>query len=285
MTLLGKMDTIPDRKRTFLRFVNERENIRRKKERGDKRPWTSDPVLHEFSFCNVRRADDRVTQWIGDWVMNWREKDRWFACAVARWFNEPSTLEKLPIRWDPVAYKKILQKMDENKVKIFRAAYIITGVVAGPGQKKYRAVVDSVLDPLSKATISPPSLLRFESAWRLLRLYPGQGSFMAGQIAFDWHTFGITEFTDAKTWAPLGPGSIKGLNIVFKGDPDAKKMSQEQGVAWMCELFELVNEMLPSTGARLDLMDIQNCCCEFQKYVRGGSKMRYHQFDESEKFL
>jgi hypothetical protein len=45
----------------------------------------------------------------------------------------------------------------------------------------------------------------------------------------------------------------------------------------------MVSEALPIVGKRLELMDIQNCCCEFNKYVRGYSKTKFvpHQ----EKFL
>src|SRR3990167_2469498 len=40
----------------------ERERIRVKKERGDLPPWTEDPTLRKFRFCNVWRQDDRVSR-------------------------------------------------------------------------------------------------------------------------------------------------------------------------------------------------------------------------------
>jgi hypothetical protein len=280
MTLLvNEMKTETDRKNSFLRFVNERENVRIRRAKGVPAPWTTDEILREYHICNVKRSDDRVTQWIGNWVSEWNEPNRWFACAVARWINEPETLEQLPTSWNPTIYKRILSRMDKDGVKIFRASYIINGM---PGVKKYVSVVDTVLGTLAK---NPPGKLPdlFEMCWRILREYPGQGSFMAGQIAFDWHTFGIINAKDSLMWAPLGPGSIRGLNIIFKGDADAKKMSQEQGVKWLRELRTMVSEALPIVGKRLELMDIQNCCCEFNKYVRGYSKTKFvpHQ----EKFL
>jgi hypothetical protein len=278
-TLLAKMDSTQGRKTSFLRFINERENIRKKKEKGDPAPWTTDPVLQQYHFCNMKRGDDRVTIWIGEWVAKWAKEERWFACAVARWINEPDTLSQLPTKWNPTVYKNILRKMEEKGLKIFRAAYIITGVVAGPGQKKYVAVVDSVLDYMHK---NPPANIphNFEACWRMLRQYPGQGTFMAGQIVADWNTFGIIRASDTKTWAPLGPGSIKGLNIIYCGDADARKMTQEQGVIWMRELADLIDDKLPATGARLTLHDVQNCLCEFSKYVRGYSKTKYVPFEE-----
>lgn len=280
-TLIRDMDTVEQRKDTFVRFVAERDAIRIKKERGDPRPWTNDDVLHEYSFCNVRRADDRVTKWIGEWVQDWDPAHRWMACAVARWINEPETLKDLPCRWLPIKYKALLEKKVDHNVRIFRAAYIINGY---PGMPKYISVIDKVLHPLWQGMLRLPSLPdSFQASWLLLRNYPGHGSFMAGQIAFDWHTFGIIKSADAKTWAPLGPGSIKGLNIIYAGDADAKKVSQSLGVDLMQQLFDLLKQKLPSTARRLDLMDVQNCCCEFQKYVRGGSKQKYAPY--TEKFL
>lgn len=277
MTLLvNEMKTLADRKASFVAFVTERENIRIRRAKGHKSPWTIDEILCEYHFCNVKRSDDRVTKWIGEWVSLWDKNNRWFACAVARWINEPNTLDQIPTYWDPAAYKKILGQMDKDGVKIFRAAYIINGI---PGVKKYMSVVDTVLsgmanDPIGKMPDT------FEGCWTWLKDQPGHGSFMAGQIAFDWHTFGIMKAKDALTWAPLGPGSIKGLNIIFVGDAEAKKMSQDRGLLWMRELKALVDRKIPQTGERLELMDIQNCCCEFNKYCRGYSKTKFVPHEE-----
>jgi hypothetical protein len=277
-TLLTGMNSEYGRKLSFLKFINARENIRIKKEKGLPQPWTTDPILQQYHFCNVRRADDRVTKWIGEWAKAWPQDDRWFAFAVARWINEPKTLEFLPLRWDPRLYKQTLGKMNEQGVKIFRASYIINGV---PGKKKYASVIDNVLEPLY---IDPPEIFNsFEGSWNRLRKYPGHGSFMAGQIVADWNTFSIIKATDSRTWAPLGPGSIKGLNIIFRGDADAKKMNQKQGVLWMMQLADLIDDKLPNIGSKLTLHDVQNCLCEFSKYVRGYSKTRYVPYEE--KFL
>jgi hypothetical protein len=279
-TLLLDMSTEHGRRMSFLKFINARENIRIKKEKGLPRPWTTDPILQRYHFCNVRRADDRVTKWIGQWAEEWLPYERWFAFPVARWINEPDTLDQLPVMWAPLKYKKILGEMSNKGLKIFRGAYIINGV---PGKKKYMSVIDNVLKPLNK---DPPYDMgakfpnSFEECWTRLRKYPGQGSFMAGQIVADWNTFGIIKAVDTKTWAPLGPGSIRGLNIIYRNDADAKKMSQKQGVQWMIELADLIEDKLPNIGSKLTLHDVQNCLCEFSKYVRGYSKTNYVPHEE-----
>ena len=50
----------------FLWFINERENIRIKKDAGQERPWTSDEILDKTRFTNIYRIDDKVSRYIFD---------------------------------------------------------------------------------------------------------------------------------------------------------------------------------------------------------------------------
>lgn len=260
----------------FVDFVLEREAIRKRKESGASRPWTDDPILDKYSFCNVRRADDRVTKYIGEWLPN-NAHTRWFACAVARWFNEPNTLAKLPdltLRWQPVATLRVLREMAQRGETIFRAAYIITGALSKKGSTKYETVVNSILTPLwlKKPRIYPESI---EQSWLELRKYPGMGSFMAGQIVADWQTFNVIKGEDVNTWAPLGPGSTRGLNEIFDEQPGRPKLNQERAV-WEMQVVRLhLIKRAPQLAARLSLHDIQNCLCEYSKYCRGYAKTYY----------
>src|SRR5438105_15316412 len=89
----------------LLYWITEREAVRRRREAGEPAPWTDDPILREWSFCNVRREDDRVTRWIAS---HWRaphedDRDLWFAMVVARFVNWPPTLAEIgfPVPWEP----------------------------------------------------------------------------------------------------------------------------------------------------------------------------------------
>ncbi len=81
----------------LLYWITERESIRRRREAGEPAPWTSDPVLRDYRFCNVRRENDAVTRHI---AARWRaphadDPHLWFAMAVARFINWPDTLDEL----------------------------------------------------------------------------------------------------------------------------------------------------------------------------------------------
>ena len=78
-------------------WVKERESIRKKKEAGESPPYTNDPILRVYRFCNAFREDDAVTRWIFEhWLKpNKNDPDVWFAMTVARHLNLPGTLSEL----------------------------------------------------------------------------------------------------------------------------------------------------------------------------------------------
>jgi len=97
-------------------WIKERESIRKRKETGMPRPWTTDRILRDFKFCNVRREDDRVTQWF---AANWRNEKYWdepnfiSAIILGRTINWPMTLAKVgfPVVWNPAEIKKAMDDL------------------------------------------------------------------------------------------------------------------------------------------------------------------------------
>ncbi len=282
--LTGNENTFAQRVSAFIRFVEARDAIRVLKESGKPRPYTKDPILQTYHFCNIRRADDRVTKWIGKWSQKWPKKDRWFSFVVARWFNEPRTLDALPYQpWNRASALRVLSGFDSMGMKIFRPSYIITGALSGKGENKYSTIVDRVLMPIWN---DPPEIYKnsIERTWQTLLERPGMGSFMAGQVVADWATFGVIKNPmDLYTWAPLGPGSARGLRWIYQL-PEDKKIKQDDAVEKMRELYEKLDEKSPlPTILDMSLHDLQNCLCEFSKYVRGYSKTKYVPFGEEKR--
>ena len=98
----------------FLYWIKERESVRRKKEVGKSKPWTDDEILQSYRFCNVRRMDDKVSKWL---LENWYRpfydhQNILLACSLGRFFNQPSTLERLgfPVDWHPDQVGYLLTK-------------------------------------------------------------------------------------------------------------------------------------------------------------------------------
>lgn len=264
----------------FVYWVKEREEIRVKKETGVPKPWTNDPIFQTYKFCNVRREDDTVSRWItANWIKpNDPHPNMWFAMIVARLFNWPPTLEELC--FPQITFPELKEKWrknlkglrDDAGAKVFTGAYLVS--TNGVKMDKIDYILDRVLTPIwekgrsptnLKSVLADGGLLTLEEYWNHLRQFDGLGSFMAGQVIADLKfTCDLKDALDWWTWAPLGPGSIRGLNR-YHGRPVDKSLSQNQGLREIREAQRLIEEKLDWF---LPTHNIQNCFCEFDKYLR-----------------
>lgn len=96
----------------------------------------------------------------------------------------------------------------------------------------------------------------------------GWGPFMAGQVVADLrHTRYLWDAPDVGKWAPVGPGSARGLNRLA-GRPVGQSVSQSQGLEEMLQLQAVVNASTAEWVPEIELHDIQNVLCETDKYLR-----------------
>jgi hypothetical protein len=243
----------------------EREEIRKKKEAGAPKPWTRDPILQSYRFCNVRREDDKVTRWFAE---NWRHKQYWnepnFIAAImlGRTINWPETLAELgfPFEWDRDLFLSIMDQRQGRGEKMYTGAYMIT---AGPtGVRKNLFVLSNAMTYFQRPPQMYPTL---QASWEgiMEANYPCVGPFIAGQIIADLkQTSHLSPATDWWDWAAVGPGSTRGLHRLY-GRNLKDRLSQEQALEEMREVRDALD--LPF---RLCLQDVQNCLCETDKYLR-----------------
>lgn len=254
------------------RFIKERESIRVKKEAGLPRPWTKDPILGTYRFCNVHREDDAVTRWIAE---HWREpgngyEDLWFAMVVARLFNLPRTLEQVPLewlvdKWEPNHLRELL-KIGRETGPIFNGAYIVS--TNGKSMDKVDYLIDCVLTPMWEVRYNwrPKAGMKLQLYHSMLMEFDGLGSFMAAQVVADMkYVEPLKSAPDWHDWAASGPGSRRGLNRVCDRPLD----QSWPGNTWLLSLQGLhlaVEAKLPLIP--MHAQDLQNCLCEFDKYER-----------------
>ena len=132
------------------------------------------------------------------------------------------------------------------------------------GQDKIECVVDHYVKPMN-CMIRPASM---EETWSEIHSCYGFGSFMAGQVVADlrWAVKGT--WTDCMKWAPIGPGSQRGMNRLFSR-PTGQTIKQTQFLLELSELYKNLMGIAPvKIMSRLELHDIQNCMCEYDKYNR-----------------
>lgn len=283
-------------------WIVEREKIRKAKEAGEPAPWTDDPILRAWRFCNVRRMDDKVSRWLYDnWYgPYWNHPNMLYAVALARFVNLPLSLLGLSaflfekrINWRYV--KSWLRSVKENERTIFNAAYMVRGN-STKSPDKIGTVVDEYVGDLVRMNeaarkgktpfVQTNSMERTHAA---LKTVYGFGSFMAGQVVADCvHALrGI--WADRHHWAPVGPGSARGLaRILYPHDweRNAKVYTdghhQEVFLSELRTVVEYVWENVPAEITdRLEMMDYQNCMCEVSGYEKvlwgeGRKKQRYN---------
>ena len=120
---------IPEELDRYRYWQIEREKIRFKKENlGEDPPWTDDPILQEFKFCQVFREDDRPTRWFAKHIREPLRDDPkvLMATVIFRWFNLINTgrtlLEHdLLLNWDR---KKAIEEITKQP-KWITGSYII----------------------------------------------------------------------------------------------------------------------------------------------------------------
>jgi hypothetical protein len=259
----------------FTRWITEREKVRCAKESGAPKPWTNDAIIRNYRFCNVRRMDDKVSRWLlEDWY-DYAQDTRTLvvAAALARMINWPDTLARITDGerftsedWNAARIRRTLHGWKDGGNKVFTGAYIVD---AGRGGSKIDKVVGDVEHVATNIAIDDTQSMRCAHA--ALMGCPGIGSFMAGQIVADlrWVLWWPLDPEDAMTWAPIGPGSCRGMRRMLGREANGP-MTQAEFEPLLCQLMEKMRagKTLASIMRRLEAMDVQNCLCEFDKYMR-----------------
>jgi hypothetical protein len=258
-------------------WIAERESIRIRKDAALPRPWTRDPILQSYKFCNVHREDDRVTRWF---AQNWRNEKYWgestFVSAIifGRTINWPATLEAIgfPHIWNKDEVCDVMDRLQAMGKKVYTGAYMIT---AGPtGVRKNKWVTDNADSYFQKPPLIDPKSIRVSWERIVGNEYPCVGPFIAGQVIADLkQTPLLAKAEDWWDWAALGPGSARGLNRLHGRDLKFL-IPQPRGLTEMREVKSVLK-------LELCLQDVQNCLCEFDKYMRvklgqGKPRSGYH---------
>ena len=264
-------------------FACERQNIFYKKLNGEKAPWTNDPILNTYKFCNSYRVNDRVSQYLLKNVIyngkSYSKEDTIYRIILFKLFNLQSTWELLNKECGEIIlknfnqelYSKVLTNAINNKIKIYNDAYISCANKAFGYNHKH----DNHLAILNKMFIEDrmqEKILKCKTmaeAFYIIKSYPLIGNFMAYQLVTD------INYSDSVNWQEdeftvAGPGSIRGIKKCFisKGN-----YSNEDIIKYMCnhqdEEFRKLNLNFKRLGNRpLQLIDCQNIFCELDKYCR-----------------
>lgn len=230
----------------------------------------------------MRREDDKVTKFIrqkyNPFVQN---KMFLYNIVFSRFINWPPTLEIVGFMYEhePERLRHRLKTLSELG-KIWGNAYIIT--THGQRMSKIDYLVDQVLTDVAELDLHEVDGHHgCAVAHDCLMYVDGIGSFLAAQIVADLKNtphHWLYKAGDKMTFVAHGPGSIRGASWFFYGhttgvtaatfEDHFHKIRNYVDAHWPDDQFPICNQ------------DLQNCLCEYDKYMRvltgtGRSKRGY----------
>lgn len=283
-----------DRVQKFADIAKERQLIYARKERGYPKPWTTDKVFGNWFFCNVFREQDKTSVWIKKNIIDAYAGDpeNWKRIIIARFYSRLDSAMDIQENetWESAA------SIREGVVRRLRAHLPIhtSGFLVAPGDAstgRYRFELPFLLvAELDKAGFTHDVLraASLEKVWNTLLPFYSVGSFLAYQYVCDfaYDKQYLLDATDHDTWTAPGPGSLRGMNRIMTGEPDAK----DNDFSWLeyaRMILSLWREVISADPdytkgeltrfQDLHLCNVQHWLCEYDKYERGGSvKRRYN---------
>ena len=265
-------------------FASERQQMFARRVAGEPGPWTEDPILREFKFCNVFRAADRVSQYMIRDVCYHDEpctpEDRLFQIVAFRTFSKTVTwqavrdvLGRYPVL-DNLADGSFTSALDQARQRnggLYTGAFILCATDAYGQSAKHRNHVELfrhmfLHDQLGQRLLDARSL---RDVYGLLHGYPLMGDFMSYQTTIDLNYSALIGFSENE-FTQAGPGALRGIRKCFANLGD---YTPAEIVLWMTERQhdEFARLGLPFGGLwgrPLHAIDCQGLFCETDKYCR-----------------
>lgn len=261
-----------DRAMEFFEFIRERHAVFNRRMAGEPGPWTDDPILRSRKFTNVFRWLDPGSQFVITDLMCDDPETFLMRCFLYRHTNLPEAWQayaadtgRYPGLEDLDDLREFWLGYKDEGGRIFSGAYMIYPQSSVAGTDKICSVIDLTKRLRDKGVFFHFTAVEYgqEYRFRLLRNNKGVADFMSMQILTD---FGYsTEFREDQFVVP-GPGAKKGA--AFLGIPATEAIDW----AWLAVLQTQPGLEVEGVPRWISKMDIQNCLCEYSKYVRYQSK-------------
>ena len=212
-------------------FCAERHRVYLAKKSGAPRPWTLDPSLRSYRFCNIYRELDKVTESVmKDWIRPQLDDPHIAGLAVlGRFINHPPTLALLREGGFNLGAKNcsdrafsVLTEIQDSGTKLVTGAYIVNTLFprdfpqeTGRKSEFLSRILVPQLVLHGDAMRAAMSSRSFSATINSMRLVHGVGAFIGNQAAVDLsYTRLLSRSRDIDTtWNP-GPGTVKGIRWI-----------------------------------------------------------------------
>jgi hypothetical protein len=268
----------------YWKFAYERQKAFESRAKGNPGPWSGDPILQKYKFCNVFRATDRVSQYmIKEVCYNDAPNhpdDRLFQIVAFRFFSNIETwqnirkvLKRAPIIDDLVdgSFENALIRTKEKLGKLYTGAFILCATDAYGRRLKHLNHIELFKDMFINHQLGQQlrTATSLKEIYNLLHTFPLIGDFMAYQIAIDLNYSEYINFSE-NDFTKAGPGALRGIKKVFL---DTNGLTPEEMIMWMVanqdkEFKRLGYDFQGLNGRKIHAIDAQGLFCETDKYCR-----------------
>lgn len=271
----------------YFYFISERMNIYWSRFNGRRPPFTQDKILAQNKFTNVYRILDRVSQYLvskviyNEYQTQFSKGDIVFRIILFKIFNRIETWEYIIAEYgEPTLSDFNPQKLSDILSRkrqvgpIYSGAYMMTGSHSKYNHLKYKhekwlqMVKDELVDGgRIERIINAKSL---KEVYEILRECSFLGEFLAYQYTIDLNYSSAVNF-DENDFVVAGIGAKRGIKKCFV---DADTSNFEKYIQFTHENFEYFmvkyghDDFKDLFGRKPTLIDLQNCFCEVDKYLR-----------------
>ncbi|MEO6888819.1 MAG: nucleotide kinase domain-containing protein, partial [Ktedonobacteraceae bacterium] len=253
-------------------------------------PWTQDQIMQSERFTNIYRELDPGTQYVIQEILEKEapKPDKIFNTMLYRLIGRSESHKALGFQWlavfDPAQLERVLKEIREKGEPPFTGAYMVSAYTSMGSKDKVENVVRlfALLDQSFgnfygriERSSSPAEV------YEVLRSAHGFGNFLAYQVLVDLlyplRVYGNVPLLpySHNDWASPGPGALRGIKMLLQEDVDVEPL---EVMCWLRqhqhEEFQRLGLDFPFLSDENDrvqdisLANIQNCLCEFHKYIK-----------------
>lgn len=248
-------------------------------------PLTDDPILASHKFTNVYRVLDRVSQYLINSVIytkgDFSQEDILFRILLFKIFNRIDTWQYLEsnlgiITIENFDKEKVIRLLN-SRIKttpIFSAAYLMSS--NHHLYNHYPTRHERWLNMIEKEFLNENLFTKIihaksmEDVYYLLKSRTFIGDFLAYQYTIDFNYSEVINF-DENDFVKAGIGAIRGIKKCFN---NLGEHSYEDAIKFTHTNFKFYlkkygfDDALLIKGRIPTLIDLQNCFCETDKYLR-----------------
>lgn len=269
---------------TYWKFAALRQEAFFNKIENNSYPWSKDSIINTYRFTNAYRAADRVSQYLIRNVIYSSEfsdspTEVLFRILLFKLFNKIDTWKLICSHFSKPSfenysfqeYNKVLNDAFTAGETIYSAAYIMPSAKSAFGYSRKHSnhlkLIESMLN--SKVAEKLSDAKNMQSAFEIIKSFPGLGNFLAYQLLIDINYSTIINFSESEFVMP-GPGALGGISKCFTYTAG---LNEKEIIKLVTDRQELEFERLGLSfkslwGRELQLIDCQNLFCEVDKYSR-----------------